>query len=148
LVTTFTTQNERASRKGGHIKRDENVFPKPDRVFGCVGKGIKGSIVEFRIGLEANIGLEMDYETPVMKAWVFSPSFESFEEGDGSLFLLSLGDRSAVLQLSTDAGEVTELGKESTNFDLAHRTIVACEVGDYIVQVTEQSIVVRFGAKS
>jgi hypothetical protein len=116
-------------------------LPKPDRIFACVGKGLKGAITEFRYGLEANLGLEMEYDTAIMQAWVFPANIGSVEEEEGSLFLLSVGNCSALLHLSSDATNISELDEHSTKLDLRHRTIATTIQGDTLLQVTEKSIV-------
>jgi hypothetical protein len=76
-----------------------------------------------------------------MEAWVLYPDFDPLEESGVSLFLLSMGDRSAVLRLSADAGDVRELSQETTRLDLSSRTVAAAMQEDCIIQVTERSIV-------
>jgi hypothetical protein len=111
---------------------------KPDRVFACSGKGVNGAIIELRHGLEAKLALSMEYATHIQEAWAFdSNSPDTIGE---SLFLLSLGDRSAVLRLSADAKEISD-DELNTKFDLKHRTVAAGVCQGYTVQVTEQSIV-------
>lgn len=107
---------------------------------------MKGTITEFRIGLEASLGLDISYDSQIMDVWVLSSDFGGADVDDGSLFLLSLGDRSSVLHLSSDAGEIVELEPDVAKFDLASRTIAASMHGQYQVQVTEQSIVFVSGA--
>jgi hypothetical protein len=126
--------------------RNKDAFPKPDRLFACVGKGTKSAVTEFRYGLEGKLGLEMDYEIPIMQAWVFLPQdFDGSEEDSGSMFLLSVGDHSALLQLSRNASDIVELDGTSTRFDLRFRTVTGAVRGRYTIQVTEKSIVVIDG---
>ena len=135
--------NERGRRK-------RNATPRQDKVFACAGKGSKGVITEFRYGLEAKLGLEMDYEMPIMEAWVLCPTFDSLDDDDDddvSLFLLSLGDRSAVLRLSGDANDVQDIEQADTKFDLGYRTIAASMHRSFTIQVTEQSIVLMNGSR-
>jgi hypothetical protein len=121
-------------------RNSENAFPpKPDRVFVCAGKGVNGAIIELRHGLEAKLALSVEYATHILEAWAFySNSPDTMGE---SLFLLSLGDRSAVLRLSADAKEISD-DESNTRFDLRYRTVAAGVCQGYKVQVTEQSIVV------
>jgi hypothetical protein len=107
---------------------------------------VNGTVTEFRYGLEASIGLEMAYDAQIMDIWVLSSDSDAFEEDGGSLFLLSLGDRSSVLHLSNDASEIVELEPHSTKFDLTSRTITASMLGQAQIQVTEQSMVYVSGA--
>lgn len=88
----------------------------------------------------------MDYEIPIMQAWVLLPQdSDEPEEDGGSMFLLSVGDHSALLQLSRNASDIAELDAASTHFDLRFRTIAAAMRGRYTIQVTQRSIVVTDG---
>ncbi|CZT43873.1 uncharacterized protein RSE6_03976 [Rhynchosporium secalis] len=118
------------------------IVPKPDRIFACVGKGSQGGVTELRNGYEANIGLEVDYESVIMDAWALSPSVDMSDDIEPHVFLLSVGDRTAMLQLAGDASEIIELEEDATKLDLTNRTVTAITCGQYIIQVTEQSIVV------
>jgi hypothetical protein len=121
--------------------RGKQAFPKPDKLYACVGKGIKGAIVELRRGFEGHIGLEMEFHTPIIDVWVLPSEFDSVDTEGGSNFLLSLGDSSALLQLSGDASAVHEVDESSTLFDLRYRTITASAYSFCLIQVTEKSIV-------
>lgn len=67
--------------------------------------------------------------------------FDPVDNEGGSNFLLSLGDSSALLQLSSDAAAIHEVDQSSTLFDLRYRTITASASGFHLMQVTEKSIV-------
>ncbi|KAK0102889.1 hypothetical protein ONS96_005517 [Cadophora gregata f. sp. sojae] len=142
FVTTHRPRSSELVTNGATGKQDVELIPQPDRVFVCVGKGSGGGIAELRHGYEASIGLEVDYDNTIMSAWALWPTLNVFTEADPYLFLLSTGDRSAVLQLSGDAAEIVELEEEATRLDLVHRTITAVTHGQYIIQVTEKTIVV------
>lgn len=142
FVTTYKPRSPELVVNGIAPRQDSEPIPKPDRIFACVGKGSKGGVTELRYGYEANIGLEVDYDSTIMDAWALSPSCDASSEIDPYIFLLSMGDRSAVLQLSGDASEIVELEEDATKLDLSHRTIVAITHGQYIFQVTEKTIVV------
>jgi len=147
-VTTYLAHDETTPDEYEIHRRKRSAVPRPDRIFACAGKGAKGVITEFRYGLEAKIGLEMDYEMPIMEAWVLCPSYDSLDnEDDDSLFLLALGDRSAVLRLSADARSVGDLSEHETKFDLRYRTIAASMHRNFTIQVTEQSIVLMNGSQ-
>jgi hypothetical protein len=118
---------------------------RPDRIFTCGGKGVKGTITELRYGLEANIGLEIPYDAQIMDIWPLSSDSGEMDNNNGCLFLLSLGDRSSVLHLSSDATEIFELEPDASHFDLSSRTIAASQHGQTQVQVTERSIVFIIG---
>ena len=141
----MSSNREKRYLANGEVRNDQNAPIKPDRLFACVGKGIKSSIIEFRYGLEGKLGLEMDYETPILQSWVLSQDSIGLEEDSGSIFLLSLGDHSAALLLSSDASEIMELETTSTRLELRFRTIAAAMQGNYTIQVTERSIVLICG---
>ncbi|KAH7314050.1 mono-functional DNA-alkylating methyl methanesulfonate N-term-domain-containing protein [Rhexocercosporidium sp. MPI-PUGE-AT-0058] len=142
FVTTYNPEPPELVVNGVGSRQEADSFPRPDRIFACVGKGSKGGITELRHGYEANIGLEVDYDSTIMDAWALSP-FSGLSSEDGShIFLLSTGERSGVLQLSGDATEIIELEEDATKLDLNHRTIVAVIYGQYTIQVTEKTIVV------
>jgi hypothetical protein len=126
----------------GEIRSDKSAVTKPDRLFACVGKGLKSSIIEFRYGLEGKLGLEMDYESPILQSWVLPHDSYGDGEDPGSIFLLSLGDHSAALLLSSDASDILDLDATSTHLDLRFRTIAATAHEKYTIQVTERSVVV------
>jgi hypothetical protein len=139
IVTTSRFQ-DREVEEPNVTPHGREQFLEPDRIFACVGKGAKGSITEFRHGLEARLGLETEFHMPVMDVWIASPSVCSAEDDGGSLFLLSLVNRSALLHLSSDASEIDELDQTSTFLDLRYRTIATSLQGDSKIQVTEQSV--------
>lgn len=144
-MTTFDEQNRDVESR---TSRSSGVLPKPDRVFSCGGKGIKGAITEFRYGLEAIINFEMDYEVPITQAWILYPDPGNFEEQGTSTILMTVADGSAVLKLADYDLDPQALDQESTPFGLGSRTITAAIQGSTMVQVTEQSIVVVFRSSS
>ncbi|TVY80576.1 hypothetical protein LSUE1_G004225 [Lachnellula suecica] len=148
FITTHIADEQAPSDEYDRGRRQRNFFPKPDQIFVCAGKGSRGVITEFRYGLEAKLGLEMDYQMPIMEAWVLCPDFDSLDgdDDDTSLFLLSMGDRSAVLRLSSDAKDVTDIDQDNTKFDLRYRTLAASNHRNFTIQVTEQSIVLINGS--
>ena len=145
FVTTYRTQLDESHRKESGVRQVNEIIPRPDRIFACVGKGVKGGITELRHGYEANIGLEVDYDTAIMNAWALSPKSDTADGPCPYIFVLSMGDRSSVLQLSADATEIVELEESATKLDLKYRTIAADTLGRFIVQVTEMSIVITDG---
>ncbi|KAM3065519.1 hypothetical protein ACMFMG_011596 [Clarireedia jacksonii] len=122
--------------------RPDTFTPNPDSVFVCSGKGAQSSITELRCGIEAKLGLEIPGIGYVTKVWALPSHVDSKVNHDGDLILLSFADRSAVIHLSSDAMEGTELEPSGTQLDLEHRTIAAACSKDKAIQVTEQSIVI------
>ncbi|TVY54244.1 hypothetical protein LCER1_G002307 [Lachnellula cervina] len=146
FITTYAADDQ--AFLDGRSRRKKNTDPRPNKIYACAGKGSKGVITEFRYGLEAKLGLEMDYQIPIMEAWVLCPTFDSLDDDDDvSIFLLSLGDHSAVLQLSGDARDIDNLEQEETKFDLRYRTLAASMHGSFTIQVTEQTIVLIIGSQ-
>jgi len=82
----------------------------------------------------------MEFEAPIENIWVLAPPV-TLDDNTGSLFLLSLGGRSALLHLSSDAGSVRAVDESETNFDLRYRTITAGMHGNSHIHVTENSVV-------
>ncbi|KAE8450543.1 hypothetical protein EG329_006274 [Mollisiaceae sp. DMI_Dod_QoI] len=140
FVTTYVTKIEDAH--SNRVNTTGEVVPNPDRIFACVGKGLKGAIAEFRYGLEARIGVETEYDAPILQVWALSSEFDAIEDYDASLFLLSMGDTSTVLSLSGDAADMAELDESSTKFDLSNRTITVATQETSMIQVTERTITV------
>ncbi|RDL33681.1 uncharacterized protein BP5553_08049 [Venustampulla echinocandica] len=145
MTTTYVPQQRQSDDEWTSTRRKRQAVQMPDKIYACVGNGSKGSVTEFWYGLEAKLGLVTDYEIPIMDAWVLCPNLHSWDDGDDSLFLLSLANGSAALCLSADATAISELDEESTQLDLRYRTIIASMHKDCTIQVTEQSIVVING---
>jgi len=82
----------------------------------------------------------MEFEAPIENIWVLTP-LVSLDDNTGSLLLLSLGARSALLHMSSDVGSVRAVDESETGFDLGSRTITAGMYESSHIQVTEDSIV-------
>jgi hypothetical protein len=143
-----------ASRKQVSLKRHnftskQNVdfVPIPDRIYTCVGKGSKGAIVELRHGLEARIGLIMDYGQPITRAWSLPSSLRLGEETGESLFLLSSIESSVVLCMSNDESSIEVMDNEIVDLDFQSQTIAFETVGTNTIQVTRESIIVIDGTQ-
>lgn len=147
FVTTSSCQDHDPDENTA-FRDKKQAFPTPDQIYACAGKGEKGEIVEFRYGVEAHIGLEMEFHSPIMNAWVLPAHTASSGLEADSLFLLSLGNSSAVLQLSDDAGSIHEVAETATPFDLRYRTITAAFHDSYRIQVTEYSVVLIHGSQA
>ncbi|TPX14965.1 uncharacterized protein E0L32_004795 [Thyridium curvatum] len=116
-------------------------WQRPDRLFVATGKGITGSVTEYRYGLEARIGPDVDYEVPIRDAWIFPAHLGCPDRGFH--ILLSMPDRSTVLHLSDDYNEIAETDPHSLPYDLSARTIVATQLSDTMaLQVTENYVVI------
>lgn len=145
FVTTSAYQDQDPQTPDIH-RSGKAAFPKSDKVYACAGKGLKGEIIEFRHGFESHIGLEMEFHSPIMEAWVLPTPSAPFDPSGGSHFLLSLGHCSALLHLSGDAGSIHEIEEADALFDLRYRTITASSHGVYRFQVTNKSIAILHGS--
>jgi len=116
-------------------------FQGPDRVFAISGIGTNGAVTEYRQGMIASVGLDIDYQAMVRQCWIFPAKFDDVTEGFH--LLLSLTDRTAVLHLSENLAEASEVDAGTVGYDLASRTIAARQISERtVVQVTETSLVV------
>lgn len=122
--------------------RPQSFVPIPDSIFVCSGKGESSSITELRYGIEAILGLDLEFHSTVTKAWILPSEVYSGLVGGDDWILLSLDDRSAVLQVSLDRTNAEELDPSLTQLDLTSRTIVTDVSGNRAIQVTEQSIII------
>lgn len=142
--TTCTSASRRAA---GTLPADESnppsLMPRPDTVFTASGRGLKGSITQWRWGLQGRIGLDIESGEPIRQSWAFSLSGQ---EGGGLYALLSLPHSSAVLRFSQDFGHVEPWIAEDIPFDLTCRTLTACEPRrGTVIQVTERSVAIVTG---
>jgi len=112
---------------------------KPDRVFATSGHGKKGSITEYRYGLKAEIGLDLEYGTEVKEAWLL-PSRHSFDE-KGFHLLLSMPDCSALLHLPEDLSTAQVAKSNALPYDLSTPTLAVSYSSEFVVQVTMTSVV-------
>ncbi|TGO85715.1 hypothetical protein BPOR_0371g00050 [Botrytis porri] len=122
--------------------RTQSFVPTPDSIFVCSGKGALSSITELRSGIEAILGLDLEFHSAVTKAWILPSEVYSGSAGGDDWVLLSLEDRSAILQISLDRTNAEELDPSHIPLDLTSRTIVTSVCGNRAIQVTERSIVV------
>ena len=114
-----------------------NKMRKQDDIFSASGRGLTGSVVQWRWGIQARIGLDIETGEPIRQAWTFT----THQANERVLYgLLALPHSSVVLRFSESLDQVDAVPPEDTPFDLASRTLHAIQVEDSIVQVTERSI--------
>lgn len=115
----------------------QNGVRKQDSIFSASCRGLKGSVVQWRWGIQARIGLDIETGEPIRQAWTFTThhGIETVLYG-----LLALPHSSIVLRFSESLDQVDMVPTEDTPFDLTSRTLHAVQVSDTIVQVTETSI--------
>lgn len=115
----------------------QNRVRKQDSIFSASCRGLKGSVVQWRWGIQARIGLDIETGEPIRQAWTFTT-----HRGNETVLygLLALPHSSIVLRFSESFDQVDAVPTEDTPFDLTSRTLHAVQVSDTIVQVTETSI--------
>ncbi|KAI9645409.1 hypothetical protein NHQ30_006148 [Ciborinia camelliae] len=128
--------------------RPQSFVPIPDSIFVCSGKGARSSITELRYGIEAILGIDLEYHSPIAKAWVLPSEVYSGSVGGDEWILLSFEGQSAILQISLDRTSSEELHPKSFPFDWKSRTIVTGINGNRAIQVTEKSIVILNSGES
>lgn len=111
-----------------------------DRIFACSGRGKSGSITEFRHGLEASIGLEMDFEIPVKHCWPV-PLPDYLRHG-GLHLLLSSPNKSDLLFISDDFGQAELMIQQSVPYDLSSSTLACLASDDITIQVTTGALTI------
>lgn len=110
---------------------------RTDELYSASGRGLRGNISQWRWGLEARIGLDMELRHPVRRAWGFTMDFG---HGKTLCSLLTSSTSSSLLRFQRDLGDVSEVAPEQAKFDLGSRTLHAIQLSDTIIQVTETSI--------
>lgn len=115
-------------------------FSQPDRIFAAAGRGQSASIVEYRHGLQANIGVEFDFGTVVKKCFMLPANVSDPDYGHH--LLLSVPGRSVLLHIPSDFLDTFDVDQHQTSYDLSSPTLVATRLSeDTIVQVTEGGVV-------
>ncbi|KAL7933812.1 mono-functional DNA-alkylating methyl methanesulfonate N-term domain-containing protein [Trichoderma chlorosporum] len=146
-VIDMTTTNEYSSWHGNNTNlqiaqpklttQQRNKMRKQDSVFSASGRGLKGSVVQWRWGIQARIGLDIETGEPIRQAWTFTQR----QNNQVALFgLLALPHSSLVLRFSESLDQVDAVPADDTPFDLASRTLHTIQVSETVVQVTETSI--------
>jgi len=144
-VYDFTTTDEfidceEGSQRKAMVPWREATVRRPDRVFAAVDMGKKGAVVEYRYGLKADIGLDIDWPGAVKHIWLVSDHHPFSHQG--YLLLLSAVDRSAAVYMSYDFGDAEEKTvDDGVPFDLSSPTLAMSCSAPMAVQVTRQSIV-------
>jgi hypothetical protein len=113
-------------------------FHKSDRVFSTGGRGKNGYITEYRHGLKANIGLDLEYGPGIKEAWLFP--FRHSASGIEYHLILSQPDCSSVLHLSADFSQAKEPDPDNEMYDLSSSTLAVSHSDQLVVQVTKRSV--------
>lgn len=137
LATTRSNTNTKSKRRGN---TDTPMSHQQDRIFACSGRGKSGSITEFRHGLEASIGLEMDFEIPVKHCWPV-PLPDYLRHG-GLHLLLSSPNKSDLLFISDDFGQAELMIQKSVPYDLSSSTLACSASDDITIQITTGALTI------
>lgn len=105
-------------------------------MFAATGNGAHGAITEYRFGLQASIGADIEVDLS-KKAWLFHIEGEAVYN-----ILVSLVNRSDVLVADEGWENVKLAAPEDVFFDLNSETLDARKIGSSIVQVSMSSIVI------
>ncbi|KAH6635464.1 mono-functional DNA-alkylating methyl methanesulfonate N-term-domain-containing protein [Chaetomium sp. MPI-SDFR-AT-0129] len=146
VVDFTTTDNFTGWHRETH--RDKNMVPwkqgrfrNPDRIFATSEGENGGSITEFRYGLKASIGLDLDYGPGMKRVWLLRsggdiPSF------DGYILLVSLPDSTEVLLLSEDFSSAQPAVPPAIPYDLSSTTLDVWNAVGVTVQLTQCNVVI------
>jgi hypothetical protein len=146
----FSTWNQEVGAAGAQmVPWQDKKASKPDRIFSTSGRGTKGTVTEYRYGLQAKIGLEYECGLGVKQAFVLPASLT--RPSAGFDLLLSMPDRTTVLHMSEDLSELSQADTTddgTINYDISSRTLAAVVTNNVIVQVTEHGILLVEGAQT
>jgi hypothetical protein len=139
MVTSYESSAAATTGKSAREKLPSS-FRKPESIFTASGRGLKGSVTQWRWGIQARIGLDIESGEPIRQAWIFPIQTQG---STALLGILALPHSSLVLQFAKDFGQVQAVEAEDTALDLSTRTLFAaqCARGE-IIQITESSIAV------
>ncbi|KAI0459571.1 hypothetical protein F5B21DRAFT_249013 [Xylaria acuta] len=115
-------------------KKPQGHVLAPEKIFVCSGRDKSGAIVELRYGIQAKIGLDLLYPSPIKRCWPI-PSFDGTLEA-GFFMLLALPENSALLHISHDLSEVSEKDQAMVDFDLLSTTLAVYVSKDLVIQIT------------
>lgn len=118
---------------------------KPDTLFTASGRGLKGSVTQWRWGIQGRIALDIESGEPIRQSWTLPVDDH---EGGGLHALLALPHSSAILRFSEDFSRVDALSAADTYFDVSCRTLGVYQTAKRLtIQVTEKSIALIKGSE-
>ncbi|KAI1127182.1 mono-functional DNA-alkylating methyl methanesulfonate N-term-domain-containing protein [Nemania abortiva] len=132
--THSKSDGKKSSKRSLLPKKTRSRMLAPERVFACSGRELSGAIVELRYGIQAKIGLDLLYTSPIKRCWAI-PSFDD-TLGGGFFMLLALPETSALLHISHDLSDVTEKSQNEVKFDLLSPTLAVYVSKGVIIQIT------------
>lgn len=114
---------------------------KTDKIYAAAGTGVNGSIVEYRHGLQASIGIEFDFGTVIRRCFMLSEN--ELDPASGYHLLLSVADKSVLLYFDADFSTTSarDVDQDQTFYDLSSPTLIAQPIDHGgILQVTETGV--------
>lgn len=141
ITSTYAESSDtKSTRTKSRGNQESALHLRPDRLFACSGRGKTGSIAEFRHGLEAKIGAEMDCRSPIKHCWQVSRP-DAVANGTFPL-LASYPDKSEVFYIEENF-DITSMPQDAVPYDLSSSTLVVQELeAGRLVQVTNESLTV------
>ncbi|KAK3398660.1 mono-functional DNA-alkylating methyl methanesulfonate N-term-domain-containing protein [Sordaria brevicollis] len=109
----------------------------PDRIFAASGHGLTACITEYRYGLKADIGLELEVgSSGLKKAWLLN-----FANTHGLYDLLwTTPTHSQVGELPDDFSDFVKPEPDQVPYDLSSPTLAVAQANGFTVQVSTTSI--------
>lgn len=134
---------------GKPLKTPAAALARTDKIYAAAGTGANGSIVEYRHGLQANIGIEFDFGVAIRRCFVLLEDVR--DPASGYYLLLSVADRSALLYFDAEfsTASLRDIDQDQTAYDLSSPTLIAQPMGpDVLLQVTETGFLLITPAQS
>lgn len=134
-----TGKPSKENRQDGNYS---TALARTDKIYAAAGTGSNGSIVEYRHGLQASIGIEFDFGVTIRRCFVLSE--DELSPGSGYYLLLSVADRSTLLYFDAEfsTASLREIDHDQTAYDLSSPTLIAQPISPgVILQVTETGLV-------
>ncbi|KAI0908189.1 mono-functional DNA-alkylating methyl methanesulfonate N-term-domain-containing protein [Ustulina deusta] len=128
------SDHKKLSKRPLLVENTPSHMITPGSIFACSGRDVSGAIVQLRYGIQAKIGLDLLYTSPIKRCWAI-PGINGAPE-EGFFMLLALPENSAVLHISQDLSEVSERDQSAVNFDLLSTTLAVHVSRDIAIQIT------------
>ncbi len=145
-IIDFTTTDDVTEWNAATAQKEKALLPwqqtkprKPDRIFATCKGETNGAVVEYRYGLKASIGLDLEFGADMKQAWLLSVNHGPLL--NGYLLLLAMADYTVGLLLPNDFSGATSVDDEQTAYDLSSTTLALAASDEFNVQVTKQRIV-------
>jgi hypothetical protein len=135
----FTGWHPSADAGKAMIPWQEAKHRKPDRIFATCEGGNAGFITEYRYGLKANIGLDLEYGPGMKQAWLLPYADPPCVVG--YLLLISMPDSTAALVLSKEFSSATVPGDGTIPYDLSSSTLTLVSHEQMTMQITQEAVV-------